>query len=151
MGFPEQLRKIRLEKGYSQKKLAELSGISQAAIYQWEKGTRTPKIELLQKVADALNVPLKELFSTKDSNSITFDFSSVPLNDIEKYMETFFPNLKLEREQELENVRTAEEYLEEERLENLLNYYAELNEYGQDKAIEQIKLLTKIPEYQNQK
>lgn len=147
MGFPEQLKKLRVEKGYSQKKLAELSGISQAAIYQWEKGTRTPKIELLQKVADALNVPLKELFSMKNSDSIVFDLSSVPVNDISKYMETFFPNLMVEREKELESIRTAEEYLKDERLENLLNYYSELNELGQDKAVEQLQLLAKIPEY----
>ena len=66
MNFSEQLRKIRSEKGLSQKKLADLSGLSQAAIYQWEKGTRKPKFEQCEKLAIALKVSPTIFF---DNNS----------------------------------------------------------------------------------
>lgn len=66
MFFSELLRELRTEKGYSQKKLADLSGISQAAIYQWEKGTRKPKIEQLKKLSIALDVPLRTFLLKMD-------------------------------------------------------------------------------------
>lgn len=56
MSFADKLRELRTEKGISQKKLAEKAGLSQAAIYQWEKGTRNPRIETIQKIAEALGV-----------------------------------------------------------------------------------------------
>ena len=61
MDFSEQLRSLRTQKGISQQKLADLSGISQASIYQWEKGTRKPKYEQLQKLAKALGTTVPYL------------------------------------------------------------------------------------------
>lgn len=61
MDFSEQLRSLRAQKGISQQKLADLSGISQASIYQWEKGTRKPKYEQLQKLAKALGITIPYL------------------------------------------------------------------------------------------
>lgn len=46
----------RRAKGYSQAKLAELVGVSQAAVSHWEKGSRVPEPELVARVADALHV-----------------------------------------------------------------------------------------------
>ena len=69
MNFSEQLRKIRSEKGLSQKKLADLSGLSQAAIYQWEKGTRKPKFEQCEKLAIALKVSPAIFFDDNDNET----------------------------------------------------------------------------------
>ena len=61
MDFSERLRFLRTQKGLSQKKVADLSGLSQASIYQWEKGTRKPKYEQLQKLAKSLGTTVPYL------------------------------------------------------------------------------------------
>lgn len=50
-----------MQKGISQQKLAELSGVSQTAIYHWEKGLRKPKFEQIRYLAAALGVYVSEL------------------------------------------------------------------------------------------
>ncbi|MEE0203498.1 MAG: helix-turn-helix transcriptional regulator [Muricomes sp.] len=58
MSFSDNVKKLRTQKGMSQQSLAKKAGVSQTAVYQWEKGIRSPKIEQLQKIAAALNVPI---------------------------------------------------------------------------------------------
>ena len=45
MNFAETLKKIRIEKGYSQQSLAKKAGVSQTAVYSWKKGERKHKLE----------------------------------------------------------------------------------------------------------
>ena len=54
-------QKIRKEKGYTQKQLAEKCGMATGTIQQYELNKREPRREQLQKIATALNVPLYEL------------------------------------------------------------------------------------------
>ena len=49
----------RKREGLTQKKLAAVSGISQADISRLERGTGNPSIKTLQRVAKALNMVLK--------------------------------------------------------------------------------------------
>ena len=72
MDFSEQLRTLRTQKGISQQKLADLSGISQASIYQWEKGTRKPKYEQLQKLSKALGTTVPYLLGEEGINDDVF-------------------------------------------------------------------------------
>ena len=57
----ENIKRIRKEKGLSQKELGQKLGVSQQMIGQYEKSNAVPKLETLQKIADALDVPLSEL------------------------------------------------------------------------------------------
>ena len=50
-----------MEKGYTQKQLAEKCGMATGTIQQYELNKREPRREQLQKIATALNVPLYEL------------------------------------------------------------------------------------------
>lgn len=61
MSFAENLKRIRKSKGLSQKELAEKLGVSQPSYAQYERGTRNPKIETLNKIAQALNTTVEEL------------------------------------------------------------------------------------------
>lgn len=56
MNTGEKIKFRRIELKMTQKKLAELSGISESAIRKYEKGERIPKVEQLQKLANALNL-----------------------------------------------------------------------------------------------
>jgi len=58
----EELRRIRGSRGWSQQKLADVSGVNKATINQIERGRRSPNIETLEKLADALGVELADFF-----------------------------------------------------------------------------------------
>ncbi len=55
--------KLRLEKGLSQKDLAERVGTKQSAISRLENGEYNPSIEFLSKVANALGKELNVKFN----------------------------------------------------------------------------------------
>lgn len=56
MELGEKIRKLRKEKGMTQKELSAKLGTTPQNLAQYENGKRNPKIETLQKIADALNV-----------------------------------------------------------------------------------------------
>ena len=56
------IREARLEKGLSQKKLSELSGIQIPNISWWENGKVLPSVYSLARVAHALDLELKISF-----------------------------------------------------------------------------------------
>ncbi len=57
----ENIRKIRKEKGLTQKKLGELSGINEVQIRQYEIGKAKPKIQTIEKIANALDIDVLSL------------------------------------------------------------------------------------------
>lgn len=62
-------RKIALyrkKRKFSQRKLAELIGLSPAVVNNWENGHANPLQENLVKVANALNVPIEFLLSSEN-------------------------------------------------------------------------------------
>lgn len=56
------IRKYRTEKGLTQKKLGEMCGIADSNIRKYEAGNQNPKLETLQKIANALEIPVSHLF-----------------------------------------------------------------------------------------
>ena len=60
------LKRLREEKGWSQKQLAEVSGLSQQAIAHWELGDREPSASNLFALCRALGVSC-ETFAPKDA------------------------------------------------------------------------------------
>ena len=54
MTVGENIRRIRISRGYTQKQLGDLVGVSEAYIRAYEKGRRNPKPKSLQKIAEAL-------------------------------------------------------------------------------------------------
>jgi transcriptional regulator with XRE-family HTH domain len=56
------IRAVRRTKGLSQFQLAERSGLSADFIGKVERGTTSPSLESLKAIADALHLPLRDLF-----------------------------------------------------------------------------------------
>lgn len=52
----------RKQKGYSQERLAELTGIDRVAIGYIEQGRRRPTMTTVYKISLALNIKLSKLF-----------------------------------------------------------------------------------------
>jgi transcriptional regulator with XRE-family HTH domain len=64
----DKLQKLRNERGMTMIQLAELSGLSQAQISRIETGKSKFSFESLEALAQALDVPIKELFDDSDGH-----------------------------------------------------------------------------------
>ena len=61
MEFKDRLKQLRTEHGLSMSKLAEMIGVSKAAVGNYESGLRIPRQEQLEAIADIFNVDLDYL------------------------------------------------------------------------------------------
>lgn len=66
--FGKRVREIRVNKGISQEKAAELIGIDPVNYSRLENGLSFPRPENLVKLSEALNVELSELFQFTQIN-----------------------------------------------------------------------------------
>ena len=55
---------LREEKGWSLYQLANKAGLTYKTLYNWYNGDSVPTVKALEAVAEALEVPLCELFTT---------------------------------------------------------------------------------------
>lgn len=142
MKFSDKLREERKKKGMSQKELGEKLGVSQAMIAQYEKGDRNPKKETIEKIAIALELPTSEFLGYNTNLSWIDIFSGgaayrdLVLNEVLEKTEL--------TEEDLENMLETNLGNKEE---ELLTNYRKLNDKGQEKAVDQVEMLTKIEEY----
>jgi transcriptional regulator with XRE-family HTH domain len=65
------LRRLRAKKGLSLERLAKLSGVSRAMLGQVELGQSTPTINVLWKIALALDVPFSSLLGSEASAGVS--------------------------------------------------------------------------------
>jgi transcriptional regulator with XRE-family HTH domain len=59
--FAARLRELRLERGISQERLADATGVHRATIYKIEQGSRAPQLVTLMQLARGLDVPPETL------------------------------------------------------------------------------------------
>jgi transcriptional regulator with XRE-family HTH domain len=59
--FATVLRKLRLEKGFSQEAFAFEVGIHRTYVSQLERGLKSPSLKTLQKIAQVLGITLSDL------------------------------------------------------------------------------------------
>ena len=63
--FEFNLKKLRERKGISQAELAQLVGVSQAAIAQFELGTSLPNVKTAVRLAKVLGTTCEEMVENK--------------------------------------------------------------------------------------
>jgi transcriptional regulator with XRE-family HTH domain len=59
--FPDVLRELRQEKGFSQEELAERAGLHRTYISQIERGVKSPTLRSLELISTALELPLSAI------------------------------------------------------------------------------------------
>lgn len=69
------IKEFRRKRGLTQKQLADLLGVSQNAVYNWENGKRQPKLDTLRKISQALGVPVTELINVPDPDGMLARYS----------------------------------------------------------------------------
>lgn len=60
--FAQNIKKYRESKGYSKTKLAELADCDLTYIGKIEKSEKYPNLKMIFKLAEALEIPTKDLF-----------------------------------------------------------------------------------------
>lgn len=61
------LRAYRQQRHYSQEKLAELAGVHPTYIGQLERGEKNASLETVEKVCQALEIPMSKLFENLET------------------------------------------------------------------------------------
>ncbi len=62
LDFGNRLRKLRIEKGFSQEKFADLTQLDRTYVSGLERGKRNPSYLILLKIAKSLNISIKDMF-----------------------------------------------------------------------------------------
>lgn len=65
--FNENLKKARIQKGITQKELAEKIGVAKSTYSLYESGNREPNVQNIKRIADILDVSADELLGINDS------------------------------------------------------------------------------------
>ncbi len=70
--FGTRLRNIRIEKGYSQKDLAEFLGVNVRTVSRWEQNNNKPNQEEMEKISKLFGIPEDELLvdELSDENNL---------------------------------------------------------------------------------
>ena len=70
MSLSETLKEIRESAGLTQEELAEKIGVQRNTVWRWENNRATMKADMLQSVANALNVDSERIMSSDKDKSI---------------------------------------------------------------------------------
>lgn len=68
MNLGERIKQIRLAKNIQSNELAEKAGITNVYLSYIEHGTKTPKLDTLQEICNALDVTLSEFFTVEEND-----------------------------------------------------------------------------------
>lgn len=123
MNIGQRIKQARTKNGLTQKQLGEILGSTQQMMAQYESGKHIPKIDTLNRIADALNISISDLMG---SDLVSLTDSVIDLFSGSNDVKLLGDSTKIDE------------------------LYFKLNDEGQEKAIAQVELLTKIPEYRRE-
>lgn len=133
MTIGERIKKIRIDKGLTQKQVGQLSGMADSAIRKYELGVQNPKVETIQRIADALGVSASFLIGFDEKIVNPTQYSPEEIKEIQQgAWDAYKSHIE-------ESTGTRAQ---------LLNNFYKLNDKGQQKAVELIGLLAGNPEFQ---
>lgn len=119
MGLDKAIQIYRSRLGLTQKQLAQNAGLAEITVRKYESGERYPKNKQLKQLAEALHVSIKDLHDLE----FCIDNNITP-----------------------EDLKQRDIEIEKSGI--LLEIFEQLNNKGQDTAIEHITMLSKVPDFQ---
>ena len=98
--FADELRRLRIRKGYSQQRLAEVLHVDRSTVTKWETGDRVPDAVMISRLSDCLDVNIAELLHAADRSSerpivIIVDDESIILRGCVPILEKAFPEARI--------------------------------------------------------
>ena len=73
MDIGENIKRLRIEKGWKQKDLAEHSDVTRVSIGNYERGTRVPPVDIAFRLAESLGVTVGEIVGETEKTETLFD------------------------------------------------------------------------------
>lgn len=136
MTIGQRIKTARERAGITQVELGEKVGVSGVAIMRYEKDTRQPRMDLIYKIASALEVSIADLLDVKPAHA-------VDPNETDAEREKRIGM----REGALSNSPRAEDVANQ--------YKADMNEamdklslFGQKEAVKRVREMTRLEEYE---
>lgn len=97
MSFPQRLRMLRKSKGLTQEELGRKVNVTKVSISGYESGNRTPDMDTLKALADALDVSVDYLLGrdkAQYTNTTLPELTEKDERDIQKELENLIAGLK---------------------------------------------------------
>lgn len=79
MNIAQRIKELRTSQGISQAELAKRLGLTAGAIGMYESGTRKPKYEILELIADYFNVDMNYLLGNENESSAILDETQIAI------------------------------------------------------------------------
>ena len=98
LSFGERLHKLRTKKGLSRRELAELCGVTDKSIQNYESDFRSPKNEVTQRLAKALGVSVSYLV---DGTEPTEELTDLDNKEILEMASALFAGGELSEDEQL--------------------------------------------------
>lgn len=137
MNIGTNIKKYRKEKGLTQRELADKLNIATNSLSRYEIGERRPPIDMIEKIAEILNVtPIQLMYDEEVENALNQSaeiLSNFNPNDSSTFTEVSFED----------EAQRQEMYLKELR-EDTINKYDSLDLFGQKAANKYINFLSNI-------
>ena len=70
MRFKMSLRACRVQRGFTQKEVADFMGSSEKSVVDWENGYSSPTMDKAQKLAELYEIPFEHMDFSKDGNKV---------------------------------------------------------------------------------
>ncbi len=142
MAVGNKIKELRKKQKITQKQLAEMTGIAEITIRQYEANKYIPKIANLQKISSALNINIGEFLDTNQ-----------PLLEYYTENKASISNTLIKNDSGKTSLNTqirvhSSQTTETPALNELLqNYFSMLNYDGKMEAIKRISELAALPQY----
>ena len=97
--FAKNLKRIRRNSGFSQAKLAEMANVSTHHIAMIERTRNFPKTDLIERIAEVLNIEIFELFMDENSSRLmeAAQLRSAIKDDMQQILKDFLEELTMEK------------------------------------------------------
>lgn len=150
----KRIRNARRAKGWTQKELAKRLDLATGTVQQYELGKRNPSLEMLRKIAEALDVTIPDFIDIDDVMGPLKPLDEKSPDEIialiKNNMVTLDKNKRPIWRPDTPGLVDGSVLDEEERQQDLLVHFHKLNEPGQQMAVKQVELLTTEPSYQKE-
>ena len=116
------IKTVRKSRGFTQEKLSNKLGVSIMTIRRWESGSRIPKFNTVEKIADALGITTDQLINP------SYEFKAPPTG-------------------QSNNKEVMKQWIEKKEREKLLKNFGSVSLSGKQKIVEYSELIASHPDY----
>jgi len=85
--YGEKIKKARIKKRMKQEEVAEIIGVHQAAISQYERGARNPTPNNLNRICDVLEINASDVMEKIDIKNKTKNLSSYEMREVFRFID----------------------------------------------------------------